>query len=108
MQVSTNSRDFCLQVDEDGSWKLNTKHAYYYQVQAQIKLTGAHYCDFVIWSPTKFVVLHINPDIQFISQAIDKVTNFFKLGILPELVGKWFTKSPYYGISENVPTNHEL
>ena len=77
-------------------------------MQAQIKLTGAKYCDFVVWSPCEFVTLRINPDAEFISQVVDKVTKFFKLGVLPELVGKWFTKAPYYRITDDVTTNHEL
>ena len=81
-----------MQVSKDGSLKLDTRHAYYYQVQAEIKMTGAEYCDFVVWSPDEFVTLRISE--EFISNVVDKVTNFFKLGILPELVGKWFTKAP--------------
>jgi len=27
----------------------------------------------------------------FLLEAIDKVTNLYKYGILPELVGKWYT-----------------
>ena len=27
-------------------------------------------------------------------EAIDKATNFYKYGILPELVGKWYTRTP--------------
>ena len=51
---------------------------------------------FVVWSPNEFIVLRISPDTEFTAQAIDKVTNFFKLGVLPELVGKWYTKAPCY------------
>ena len=105
---ASKNKDFCLKVGEDGSWELNAQHAYYYQVQAQIKLTGAKYCDFVVWSPCEFVTLRINPDTEFISQVVDKVTKFYKLGVLPELVGKWFTKAPYYRITDDVTTNHEL
>ena len=93
---ASNSKDFCLQLSKDGGLELDTQHAYYYQVQAQIILTGAEYCDFVVWSPEEFVTLRISPDSEYISCAIDKVTKFFQLGVLPELVGKWFTKVPYY------------
>ena len=30
----------------------------------------------------------------FLMETIDKATKFFKYGILPELVGKWYTRSP--------------
>ena len=67
-----------------------------------MKLTGADYCDFVVWSPNEFIVLRISPDAEFIAQAIDKVTNFFKLGVLPVLVGKWYTKAPYYRHNQKI------
>ena len=34
----------------------DTNHTYYYQVQAQIELCGAKYCDLVVWSENE---LHI-------------------------------------------------
>ena len=61
-----------------------------------MKLTGACYCDFVVWSPDEFVVLRIDLADDFIAQAFEKATAFFKIGILPELVGKWYTKAPMY------------
>ena len=48
---------FCLTINEDSSFELKKAHEYYYQVQAQMKLTGACYCDFAVWSPDEFVVL---------------------------------------------------
>ena len=96
IEASKEGNQFCLQLNENGCFELDMQHAYFYQVQAQMKLTGADYCDFVVWSPNEFIVLRISPDAEFIAQAIDKVTNFFKLGVLPELVGKWYSKAPYY------------
>ena len=61
---ASNSKDFCLQLSKDGGLELDTQHAYYYQVQAQIILTGAKYCDFVVWSPEEFVTLRISPDAE--------------------------------------------
>ena len=37
------------------------------------------------------VVNSIEQDDTFLWEAIDKATNFYKYGILPELVGKWYT-----------------
>ena len=83
---------FCL----TSTRTLKTDHAYFYQVQAQIKLTNACYCDFVVWSPDELAILRIEPDDYYIAQAFDNATAFFKYGILPELVGKWYTKAPVY------------
>lgn len=95
-EASVENPQFCLVSNEDGSFELKKTHAYYYQVQAQMKLTGACYCDFVVWSPDEFVVLRIDPSNDFIEQAFENATTFFKTGILPELVGKWYTKAPVY------------
>ena len=38
---------------------LSTGHAYYYQVQAQIKLTKGSYGDFVLWSPHELLTLRM-------------------------------------------------
>ena len=32
-----------------GNLVLKKNHAYYYQVQLQIKLYGTRYCDFIVW-----------------------------------------------------------
>lgn len=53
-------------------------HNYYYQVQAQIKLTGGSYADFVLWSPSELLVLRIEQDDSFIVQALDNATGFFE------------------------------
>ena len=71
-------------------------HAYYYQVQAQMKFTGASKCDFDVWSPFDLVVLRISPAEDFTVQAFAKATGLFKFEILPEFVGKWYTKAPVY------------
>ena len=73
--------------------RLRTNHAYYYQVQAQLFATKANYCDFVVWKEGECVIIRIAPDMQFTADMVASVTEFFKLGVLPELVGKWFTKS---------------
>ena len=38
------------------------------------------------------MVLRIHLDEDFIREAIKKATVFNKYGVLPELVGKWYTK----------------
>ena len=41
-----------------------------------------------------FVVERIAADKQFFNSAIDTVQQFFVYGILPEIVGKWYTQNP--------------
>ena len=49
-----------------------------------------------MWSPDELEILRIEPDDDFIAQAFDNATSFFKYGILLELVSKWHTKSRVY------------
>ena len=78
--------NFCLAFhpSSDNQFSLLTNHNYYYQVQPQIKLCDVAYCDFVIWSP------QLSYQKSFIDTA---ATKFFKLGILPELRGRWIIRS---------------
>lgn len=85
---------FCLASSVDGNLVLKQTHAYFYQVQLQMKLCDVDFCDFVIWADEELVVNRINRDETFLTEAIDKATKFFKYGILPELIGKWYTRPP--------------
>ena len=42
---------FCLNCDANDEFTLKTKHAYYYQLQLQMKLCEVDYGDFVVWRP---------------------------------------------------------
>ena len=90
---SCEDSGFCLSYT-GGVLTLKTNHAYYYQVQMQMKLCQAEYCDFVVWRPSETVVIRLVPDKSFIELAIEQATTFFKVGILPELIGKWYSKAP--------------
>ena len=72
---------------------LKKQHAYFYQVQLQIKLNNADYCDFVVWKADTVIMQRIFPDSDCIAAALNKIPSFAKLCVLPELVGKYFTKS---------------
>ena len=88
----------------DGVTSLKTDHAYFYQVQAQIKFTSTSYCDFVAWREEELFIQRIYPSEQFIASALEKVTSFIKLGVLPELLGKWYSKGPV-GTSSQPPNS---
>ena len=48
--------------------------------------------------PGELVIIRINIDEAFLFEAIDKATTFFKYGVLPELVAKWYTRPSYSSI----------
>ena len=46
--LAADSSKFCLQRNDDGKLSLKRDHAYYYQVQLQLLLCEALYCNFVV------------------------------------------------------------
>ena len=91
VKASEDSPSFCLEEFEDGQFRLKRKHAYFYQVQLQMKVCEVEYADFVIWRESELVVLRIAKDLAFLEEAMHKLTKFFKYGILAELLGRWYT-----------------
>ena len=102
MEVAGDSK-FCL-TDEDGKFSLKKNHAYYYHIQTQMKLSGAAYGDFVVWRVNEFIVHRIYPNERFINAVLEKAAEFFKLGVLPELLEKWYSKSHLHSADDIVET----
>lgn len=73
---------------------LDRSHEYHYQVQAQLHIVDADYCDFVVWTPYDIFVERIVPDIEFWDAVVPKVQHFFRVGVLPEVLGQQVTKPP--------------
>lgn len=90
---SSGSKKFCLEKLQTGSLQLSRAHPFYVQCQLQIHVTKRNYCDFVVWNPTGLHVERLMPDQQIIQETSPKAEKFFRLCILPELVGKWFTRA---------------
>ena len=84
------SKGSCL-IKEGEVIKLDRRHAYYYQVQAQLHVMEAEYCDFVVWNKNDIFVEIILPDEELWNSVIPKVEHFFRQCILPEVLGKHFT-----------------
>lgn len=70
---------------------LEKNHSFYYKIQMQIHLAELEFCDIVLWSPTKFLPLRINPDIKFWAVAKQKALLFHQEIMIPELLGKFYT-----------------
>ena len=87
------SPKFCLGDNESGAPFLKPDHSYHYQVQLQMLLCQRVYSDFVIYTAKELAVVRVLPDADFISSAVAQVTTFYKLAVLPELVGKYFSKT---------------
>jgi len=52
---------FCLACVNDG-FQLKRTHNYYYQVTGQLALTGAQFCDFVVWTEVDLHIERIHLD----------------------------------------------
>ena len=79
---------------DDETWSLKCNHAYYYQVQLQLHMCNMSYVDFVVWSQETTVIERIFPDEDFFKTKVQAARDFFKYGILPEIIGKWYTRAP--------------
>jgi len=91
-EIRAGEHSFFLEEDDSGNLHLKESHPYYYQIQLQMKLYGTHYCDFVAWRKNDMFIQRISYDVTFITEALNKIPPFVKLCLLPELVGKWFTR----------------
>ena len=83
-------------------------HAYFYQIQAQMQFCGTTFCDFIVWRENELVVERIHIQKAFLSDALEKATSFFTYGVLPEILGKWYTKSHEYSSAESPQASGRL
>ena len=75
-----------------GNWKLSREHSYYYQVQVQLNVCDVQYGDFVVWTENGIASERIEIDREFYEKESEKVKHIFTYGVLPEIVGKWYTR----------------
>ena len=96
MNATSKDSKFCIQQNSDGLLRLDQCHAYYYQVQTQIFVTDVKYCDFCVCTfngdDTGIHIECIFRDEKFWNDCVDKAQIFFRTCILPELLGKWYTR----------------
>ena len=83
-----------LHHNDEGTLTLKENHAYLYQVQMEMRFADPQYCDFIVWREGELFIQRILPDTAFIDGAITKVKVFVKTCILPELVGRYYTRPP--------------
>ncbi|XP_078655658.1 uncharacterized protein LOC144902231 [Branchiostoma floridae x Branchiostoma belcheri] len=75
-----------LHLSEDGIIQLNKNHAYYFQVQAQMGVTGRRWCDFYVYSKVGYHLerIHFKEDVWM--GAVVAAEQFFNEYVAPELV----------------------
>lgn len=70
-------------------------------MQTQLFCTEAKYCDFVVHTEKGLHIERIKADHKFMEDNLDKAINFFQVAVLPELLGRWFSR-PVPQITSNV------
>ena len=93
-----HDKNFCLKRGPDGACYLDRSHAYYYQVKTQLFVCDVAYCDFVVCT---FPAEHCEPNIHIKrisaddnlwSSCISKSSHFPRVCMLPELLGRWYSR----------------
>lgn len=83
-EIAKNSA-FCSAI-EDGKVNLKKSHLYYYQIMGQMAIHEIFWADFVIWTSKGVHVERIPFDQGFWSNMTIKLENFYKTGMIPEII----------------------
>ena len=85
----------------NNSIKLSATHQYYYQIQTQIHVTKSNFCDFFVWTKKDYHLERVYPDENLWSEIVSKCNHLFNMSVIPELVGKVFSKEKRIQIPDN-------
>ena len=86
----------CLELVH-GRFRLKRSHIYYDLVQQQLFTCNKPHNDFVVCAfdsngNASFVIERIHPDNAHWQTALQKLTTFWRICILPEILGRWYTR----------------
>lgn len=90
IQSYAANKNACLTFVDDNII-LKRNHAYFYQVQMQMKIANLNFSDFIVWSPKEFFIERIYFNEDFWACEYPKAAEFHQKVILPELLGRYFT-----------------
>ena len=76
MDACSDSK-FCMHKTGATECMLKENHPYYFQVQGQMGVTGARWCDFIIYTSKGLYVQRIPFNLQFLVQLKEKVVNYY-------------------------------
>lgn len=77
--------DFCLEaVPDSAEIKLKETHQYYYQIQGQLMISGASFCDFVVHTLKDTHVETVHPNPAVMQLMITKLAHIYQHHRLPE------------------------
>ena len=84
-EMGRNSQ-FCCTKDDKGQLSLKANHAYYYQIQGQMAITGRHWCDFVVMSAGEIATQRILFNQTFWNDCFIKLRHFYFTFVSPEIL----------------------
>ena len=91
-QLASNPK-CCLEITE-GKVQLKRNHNYYYQVQGELAIMGAPWCDFVVWTKAGIFIERITLDNHLWSNImLPKLTQFYVEHVVPEILLRPLQKS---------------
>ena len=56
-------------------------------------------CDFIVWTKKDVFVERIKPDVAFMEEKLLEAEHFFRVAVLPELLGHWISRPPEHTTS---------
>ena len=101
-KLDSQLKDFYLVSNEDEGLTLNRKHQYYFQIQAQLGVTKLDSAYFVVMTESDLHVEKVCFDKNMWVEMCASAEKFFRLAVLPELVGKFYSRLPGCGIPSRV------
>ena len=84
-EMGRNSQFYCTK-DDKGQLSLKANHAYYYQIQGQMAITGRHWCDFVVMSACEIATQRIPFNQTFWNDCFIKLRHFYFTFVLPQIL----------------------
>lgn len=69
--------NFYMEKCGENSCRLKKSHDYYYQVQGQLGITGAAWCDFIVYTKVGLYVQRIIPDVPFWEEIRAKLQAYY-------------------------------
>ena len=67
---------------------LEKDYKYYVQIQCQLFVSNFEKCDFVVWTPTWLHITEIERDVQFMTNVLGTLQNFYIQNILLEVLNR--------------------
>ena len=68
-----------------------------------MEVCAVQHGDFVVWTEQTTIMERVKRNQDFFNRKVEIMKDFFVYGILPEVVGKWYTRAPVADSQHIVP-----